>query len=117
MSTLNIGLTTKSISRKTKVMLDRLLETRTISSEALLWLIAATDPFHDTEIKLTGFPDVSTDKVVVQTFTQTATVSLPTNTDMHVVMLPYTPPPNGLANPLYQFNIRNNERSFMSIRS
>lgn len=98
----------QGITRKTRAMLERLLLNKSMSPEGLAWLIAATDPFHDSEIKLSGFPDVSSDKIVVQTFTQTATVNLPTGTDMHVVMLPFTPPPNGLSNPLYQFNIRNN---------
>lgn len=56
---------------------DSLVDTGKCSRDAELWLINATDPFHDLPERVAGFPDVITSPSVVQVFKQTFTVSRP----------------------------------------
>lgn len=83
-------------TRKAKSILNRLLESKSLSPEGMSWLTVATDPFHDSEVSCDGYPDISTSRSLVQVFTKTITVNrgvLPnTNTwDMHVFLNPCTP--------------------------
>jgi len=75
-------------------MLERMLTNRVITPGGLEWLIAATDPFHDTEVSLTGYPDVSATRSLCQTVTKTFTVESPSlggaNWDCHIFFLPVT---------------------------
>jgi len=57
--------------------------------------VCATDPFHDTEVRCDGYPDVTTAKSVVQVVTQTVSVPVYTGGlgawDCQVFFAPLTP--------------------------
>jgi hypothetical protein len=84
------------VPRKAKVILDRLVGSRTMTQEGMEWLICATDPFHDDKIRCPGYPDMSTVNSVVQTFTSTKSYSAPSGQtapwDLHVGFLPASTP-------------------------
>jgi hypothetical protein len=63
------------VPRTARTILDRMIATRQISPEGVNWLIAATDPFHDTELSISGYPDIASSKSVVQKVTQTVNVA------------------------------------------
>jgi len=80
--------------RKARAILDRMMLNRTVTPKGVEWLIAATDPFHDTELSVSGYPDISATRSLCQTVTKTFTVetplSIPANWDAHVFFLPLT---------------------------
>lgn len=83
------------VPRAARAALNRLLANKQISPDALRWLIVATDPFHDTDVKPMGFPDACTTRSDVQVITYTAAISTPldddTPWDMTVWLAPLTP--------------------------
>lgn len=70
---------------------------RLATPQGMAWLTVVTDPFHDSEVSCSGYPDISTSRSLVQTFTQTVAISKPpavtTETwDCHTFFNPCTPP-------------------------
>lgn len=65
-----------------------------LSNSGKNWLIAALDPFHDTPLKLEGWPDVSVAPSVCRTVKQTVNVSATAGTvlpwDLHIANFPTT---------------------------
>lgn len=83
-------------TRKAKTMLNRMLENRQVTPEGLSWLTVSTDPFHDTEVSCSGYPDISTSRSLVQTFTKTISVEKPSSVltgtwDCHTFFNPLSP--------------------------
>lgn len=77
--------------RRAKQMLNSLLASKTITPDGLNWLTQATDPFHDTEIPPTGFPDADTSRSIVQNYTFTTQLTAPTPGalwDAHITFVP-----------------------------
>lgn len=90
------AINSQRVPRRARTIINRLLGSRTITGEGLQWLIAVTDPFHDTELRVCGYPDVSSARSVNQTLTKTYTISTPTPAteaewDCHVFFNPVTP--------------------------
>ena len=79
-----------SVPRRTKRLIDQLLASRQLSKTGLDWLIRATDPFYDFELKPQGYPDNLSSKVVVQELLLTQTITVPAGRDMHLFFLPHT---------------------------
>lgn len=77
-------------TRRAKSILNRLIEGRKISRAGVEWLTIATDPFHDTEITPTGYPDMNTCNSISQCFTFTQNVSAPGTGiwDAHIFLNP-----------------------------
>lgn len=84
------------VPRKAKNVLNNLVGSRAMSTEGMEWLICATDPFHDDKVRCPGYPDMSTVNSVVQTFTNTVSISAPAGQtapwDLHVPFIPVSPP-------------------------
>lgn len=83
--------------RRAKQLINTMLNNRTITQNGLQYLEAVTDPFHDTELIVNGYPDVSATRSITQVVTYTATVTAPAlaaggNWDAHVFFLPMTRP-------------------------
>lgn len=81
--------------RRARALIDRLRATKQLTDEGLCWLTNATDPFHDTQVRPCGYPDVNTTPTIVQCFTQTATLTTnnadsSANFDAHVFLYPIT---------------------------
>jgi len=57
------------------------------------WLIAAVDPFHDTPLRVDGYPDVNEASSVVQTVKLSTNITVPVgvvgNWDCHIVQFPW----------------------------
>jgi len=64
-------------SRKATSYLEALVQTKAISPKGKEWLVAAIDPFHDTDICCSGYPDMNNSASVVQLVKQTMTISCP----------------------------------------
>jgi len=81
--------------RRARAILNNLLVSRTVTPSGVKWLEVATDPFHDTEIRPDGYPDMVSTRSITQTVTQTITVNAPsgvtTNWDLHVFFAPLAP--------------------------
>jgi len=83
-----------SKSRSIDGILSALERNSSLSSDGRAWLIAACDPFHDTDITLAGYPDVNTSATVVQLIkkqlqvTVPSTVTSPNNWDASIVLFP-----------------------------
>lgn len=86
------------IPRKARALLSRMLAQRQITRDGMDWLIAATDPFHDSEIRLQGYPDILSTKSVVQcvTLTENIATNQPStdNWDCHIFLNPCAQPWN-----------------------
>jgi hypothetical protein len=87
---LHENLHTKAEVKKGKEILDSPL----ISEDARHWLIRAVDPFHDTPVRPTGYPDLTTVGSVVQEINMSTVISAPppvlnagTNWDCHIYNL------------------------------
>ncbi len=83
--------------RRARRLLNSLLQNKVVTPAGLNWLIASTDPFHDEQLNVEGFPDLSTSKCITQTLTYTENVTTPTPLttalwDAHVFFNPNTPP-------------------------
>jgi hypothetical protein len=97
----------QTVPRRTKRLLEQLIATRQLEPAALEWLVACTDPFHDTDVRLQGFPDMSTSKSVTQCITLTMSLPLADGRDAHCFFLPFTQM-YGLNPTLSGYNIRDN---------
>jgi hypothetical protein len=63
--------------RRSEELLNNLVGSKVLTKEGKEWLIAAIDPFHDTEIKCSGYPDTNIGQSVVQCVKQTAVLTCP----------------------------------------
>jgi len=68
----------------------------TVNAKAVDWLTTATDPFHDTAVEASGYPDINTVSTLTQCFTYTTSISTPTpltnaTFDAHVFFVPVSP--------------------------
>jgi len=81
--------------RKARSIINQMLQSKALTPEGLNWLIAATDPFHDSEIIPSGFPDVSMSRSIVQIVNQTYNIPSPVLGsalwDCHMFLNPVTP--------------------------
>jgi hypothetical protein len=72
--------------------LENMVRRDIISPSGLRWAKRALDPFADLEDSLEGLPDSDTSRVLIESFTESATVSAPPGTvgnwDAHVFSLP-----------------------------
>jgi hypothetical protein len=69
------------------------LESSVLSEDGKCWLIRATDPFHDTQLRPSGYPDMNTSASVVQEINQSFTLATPSglggaNWDAHIFNMP-----------------------------
>jgi hypothetical protein len=53
-------------TRTINTILDKLEKSTALTKDGRDWLIAAADPFHDTEYVVKGYPDVCTAPTIVQ---------------------------------------------------
>lgn len=77
--------------RKAKRIIKRLVEDRKLTDQGANWLTMATDPFHDTEITPTGYPDLNSCSTLTQCFTYTQSITAPATVgewDSHVFFVP-----------------------------
>lgn len=70
-----------------------MLANRQVTQQGVDWLTLATDPFHDTELSPTGFPDADCSRSIPQLYQYTATLAAPvglttTTWDAHVHFCP-----------------------------
>jgi len=56
-----------------------MVESGQLTEDGKNWLYEVTDPFHDTPLSPSGFPDLNTCNTIVQTFTTTTNVAAPTS--------------------------------------
>jgi hypothetical protein len=63
--------------RKAQQVLDRLERSAGLTREGKDWLITAVDPFHDTDVRPDGYPDIMMGGSVVQLVKQQMTVQCP----------------------------------------
>jgi hypothetical protein len=81
------------MSRQRQKNIMSILGGRQISPTGVNWLTQALDPFHDTDIPPTGFPDFSTDSSIVACIEKTVSISCPASIstgtwDAHIFSLP-----------------------------
>ena len=81
--------------RTARKRIDGLVGTRQLSEDGLGWLVTTLDPFHDTEIRLEGYPDQISARSVCQCFQRKFTVVAPAaagagNWDAHFFYAPYS---------------------------
>lgn len=79
------------VPRRTKRLLDSLIASRQLTKQGLDWLIRSTDPFHDFDLTVDGYPDVISSRCVTQEVSLTQNVNVPDGKDLHVFMLPHSP--------------------------
>jgi hypothetical protein len=84
---------TDATTRKIDNILDKLEKKSSLTADGRAWLVAAADPFHDTDIVLAGYPDVNTSATVVQLIKKqlqlAAPAALTTGTwDVSIVLFP-----------------------------
>jgi len=96
-------------TRKARQVIDSLVGDNILSETGLEWLTLATDPFHDTDIRCSGYPDLSVNRSVLQTFTKTTTISRPptytgASWSLHTFFNPATDPHQIAADPLGRTN-------------
>lgn len=60
-------------------MLDRMEKTTGLTTDGRDWLIAAVDPFHDRDLSLAGYPDLTTAATVVQLVKKSIQITVPTS--------------------------------------
>lgn len=81
-----------TMSRKIDQTLDALEKHSSLSHDGRSWLIAACDPFHDTDITLAGYPDVNTSSTIVQLVKKQLQIAQPiglgANWDASIVLFP-----------------------------
>jgi len=87
------------ISRKADAILNSLEKNSSLTRDGRDWLIAALDPFHDQDLALAGYPDLTTASTVVQLVKQSFQITVPTtgtgavsagaNWDCSVAMFPW----------------------------
>lgn len=84
------------MSRRAQTILERLVADRSITSEGRNFLVGSLDPFHDSEIPLDGFPDITSSRSVTQFVQYTTTISKPASVtsstwDLHLCNVPVSP--------------------------
>lgn len=89
--------------RKSEAILDSLERAGELTRDGRNWLIAAVDPFHDTQIKPEGYPDLVTGASVVQCVKQQAQISCPSSVtsgtwDCLIFNMPWLDPQHGIKN-------------------
>jgi hypothetical protein len=70
-------ITSTPVGRKAKAILNRLLTGKQVTEDGLRWLVQSTDPFHDTEITPSGFPDANPSRSVVRCIRKQAVLRKP----------------------------------------
>jgi len=85
-------MTSSDVQRSQRV-LDKVGARLGLTDAGKQWLIAAVDPWHDTPVTCTGFPDVNESASVVQVVPLSATISVPNgvtgNWDAHFHQFPW----------------------------
>lgn len=85
---------TSRVTRRARAILNKLVANHSITPTGMDWLIAATDPFHDTQLEVRGYPDLATSRSLMQCVTKTSTFRTPLSTDdnwdLHVFAAPMT---------------------------
>lgn len=80
------------VDRRAKSILNRLVAGRELSEQGRDWLIAALDPFHDTEVELDGYPDIVSSRSITQCVQKSISVTKPPGVigdwDCHLFFLP-----------------------------
>jgi len=80
------------MSRTSTALVDRLVRDRVLTRDGRNWLIAAVDPFHDTDLDLKGYPDTNVAASVVQVVKQSITITsnqgASADWDLHIMSLP-----------------------------
>lgn len=81
-------------TRSSTLAVDRLVRDRVLTKPGRDWLIAAVDPFHDTDLGVTGYPDTNVAASIVQVVKQSVTIASTVGTsadwDLHIFSLPVT---------------------------
>jgi len=81
-------------------LLDKIGAKLGITDAGKEWLTAAIDPFHDTPLQVTGFPDVNEASSIVQVVRLSSTISAPSgvegNWDVHIHQFPWLRRTNGV---------------------
>lgn len=87
---------------KPSAMLNKLEAAKCLSGEGKNWFIQATDPFHDTAFKASGYPDTNCASSIVQTVKQSQEFGVPDteafdgNWDCNIVLWPNPIPFTGV---------------------
>lgn len=81
------------MSRKQAQILDKLVAGKALSPEGRSFVISSLDPFHDSEIRIDGFPDITSSRSVVQVVQVVKTLTKPAglpagNWDLHLFNMP-----------------------------
>lgn len=88
---------TNKMSRSTRTvdtMLDKMEKSNMLSEQGRCWLVNALDPFHDSDMRLCGYPDMGSASSVVQLVKRQLQVTVPSNVaagnnwDASVVLTP-----------------------------
>jgi hypothetical protein len=87
------AMSSREFKRATR-FLDNLERNGLISSEGRSWATLAWDPFHDLDVRCSGYPDINIAPSVVQTVKATASFSCPPEItsgtwDLHLYNLPW----------------------------
>jgi hypothetical protein len=93
-------MTTTSVARSER-LLDAIGKRIGLTDSGKQWLIGAVDPFHDTPLRIDGYPDVNEASSVVQVIKLSQSFSVPGsvssgNWDCHVVQFPWATPTTAL---------------------
>jgi len=85
-------MTSSDVARSERV-LDKIGAKLGLTDSGKQWLVAAVDPWHDTPLSVTGYPDVNEASSVVQVVKLSSTISAPsgvtTNWDAHFHQFPW----------------------------
>lgn len=63
--------------RRTRALLNRMISGKQLSEDGLRWLVQQTDPFHDSKIEPTGYPDGDISRSIVRCIRVTDTLTKP----------------------------------------
>jgi hypothetical protein len=93
-------MTTTSVARSER-LLEKIGSRIGLTECGRDWLIGAVDPFHDTPLRIEGYPDVNEASSVVQVIKLSANVTAPSEVttglwDAHFVQFPWALPSQGL---------------------
>jgi hypothetical protein len=69
--------------------LQSLVDSNELSKDGLAWMSQALDPFHDTNRRAVGYPDLTNGSSLVQVVTLTKTFTILSPLDFHVFSLPF----------------------------
>jgi len=68
-------------TRQARAILNELIREKAITPAGVNWLTIATDPFHDSEISVDGYPGISTSRSITQCVNLTTSISTPLDDD------------------------------------